>query len=166
MNAKLQSIKRAEQDTAGARFKSLLGWIVGFLSGTTLCLLAIALGLILLFPDLGSGRNQAVIRQIVFGAAIGGGIGLGGWTSSLFRKTDFRVAKTFQRVSIGLRPRVPVAMYASWALTYLSYSLFMQSDVDAYSQNWAQFTLILFLPPTIGTVVLILFRWATIDPLR
>ena len=64
-------------------------------------------------------------------------------------------------MSSNANPRLPVAIYVSWALSYLSYLLATERYFSYwYRQNWGDFWLLLLLPPTICTAVIFIFRWA------
>jgi hypothetical protein len=71
------------------------------------------------------------------------------------------IEKTFKRLSSDASPRLPVAIYASWALSYLSYLLATERYFSYwYRQNSGDFWLLLLLPPTLCTAVIFIFRWA------
>jgi hypothetical protein len=71
------------------------------------------------------------------------------------------IEKTFKRLSSDASPRLPVAIYASWALSYLSYLLATERYFSYwYRQNSGDFWLLLLLPPTVCTAVIFIFRWA------
>jgi hypothetical protein len=54
-----------------------------------------------------------------------------------------------------------VAIYASWALSYVSYLLATERHFSYwYRNNIGEFWLLLMLPPTVCTAVIFIFRWA------
>jgi len=88
------------------------------------------------------------------------GLGIVGWHFS--RRLDPRalIETGFNRLSSGASFRLPVAIYASWTLSYASYLLMAERQFYWYGRNIDDFWLLLLLPPTVCTAVIFIFRWA------
>jgi hypothetical protein len=131
--------------------KGAIGFVIG-VSGSigVLCLFfALIAG-----SDIQSVPAPSVMRFSSF-LVLMAGIG----TARLFQRQDFLTH--FDRLSFGMKRRLPLAIYASWFLLWIGYLIACKSDFgEWYDANTQKFWLMLIVPPTVGLVTLILFRWA------
>jgi TPR repeat protein len=89
------------------------------------------------------------------------GVGVAGWHFSRGIDPKALIETMFKGLSSGASPRLPVAIYASWALSYISYLLATERHFSYwYRNNIGEFWLLLMLPPTVCTAVIFIFRWA------
>lgn len=84
---------------AAELLKRGFGFIAGFVLGAILCgatMTAIVVGSMYVLPL--SGADYVMLRNVMFAASIGAGIGVGSWTSNVFRKTNFGIGSRLHRL--------------------------------------------------------------------
>jgi hypothetical protein len=130
--------------------KGVVGFIIGVVGG-------IAIEAALLYVvSLGDPTTVRPIGLGWFWFPILSGSG----TAAVFKMCNF--GNVFDRISYGMNPRLPAAIFTSWLLVWNSYLWLAKSSFsDWYDENTAKYWMVTFVPPLVLTAIAAVFHWAT-----
>jgi hypothetical protein len=133
--------------------KMFVGFIIGMIGGFALeCAVLLSLSNILSSSD-GSTMVPRGPGLIMIPMATGSAV------AAAFKRHNLGIVVS--RITFGMNPRLPVAIFVSWLLALNSYlMLFKDSFVDWYDQNSVEYWAVTFVVPFVVILILTTFRWA------
>jgi len=138
---------RAAPQSKYATANAVLGFVIGFGGAVLVEGMIVALMIAANAKPIGPGW---LFFPIAAGSA----------TARHFRGLDS--ARYFSAITYGMNPRLPAAIFFSWALVCITYLVLIVQDFsDWFEQNWALFCATLVIVPAVAVVILVAFRWAS-----